>query len=208
MSDTAISEQDQTVRPGLRERKKRLLQEAIEQAALKLFLQRGYEQTSIQDIAEAVMISPRTFFRYFPSKEEVLLGPTRAVVRAGLERLRTLPLPEAQSESEAAYAALRAVMLYIAHLYQQQRRGFLLRYQIARQVPSVAAFYLYALLEAETAFCDLLQERTGEAYERSRLRLLVATHVAALRVALERWLDEGAEGDLQALVKSYLEALH
>ncbi|WP_069802924.1 TetR family transcriptional regulator [Thermogemmatispora onikobensis] len=208
MSDTAISQQDQAVRSGLRERKKRLLQEAIEQAALKLFLQRGYEQTSIQDIAEAVMISPRTFFRYFPSKEEVLLGPTRAVMRAGLEHLRTLPLPRVQSENEAVRTALRAVLLYIAQLYQHQRRSFLLRYQIARQVPSVAAFYLYALLEAEMAFYDLLQERAGEAYECGRLRLLVATHVAALRVALERWLDEGAEGDLQALVTSYLEALH
>ncbi|RAQ95999.1 TetR family transcriptional regulator [Thermogemmatispora tikiterensis] len=206
MSDTAISEQDQAGRPGLRERKKRLLQEAIEQAALKLFLQRGYEQTSIQDIAEAVMISPRTFFRYFPSKEEVLLGPTRAVMRAGLEYLRTLP--KGQSEDEATSMALRAAMLHIAHLYQQQRHSFLLRYQIARQIPSVAAFYLYALLEAETAFCDLLQERAGGAREYGQLRLLVATHVVALRVALERWLDEGAEGDLQALVTSYLEELH
>ncbi|MBX5456475.1 MAG: TetR family transcriptional regulator [Thermogemmatispora sp.] len=206
MSDTAISQQDQVGQPGLRERKKRLLQEAIEQAALKLFLQRGYEQTSIQDIAETVMISPRTFFRYFPSKEEVLLGPTRTVMRAGLEHLRTLP--KAQPEDEAARTALRSAVLHIAHLYQQQRYSFLLRYQIARQVPSVAAFYLYALLEAETAFCHLLQERVGGACEYSQLRLLVATHVAILRVALEQWLDGGAQGDLQALLLNYLEALH
>jgi AcrR family transcriptional regulator len=206
MSDTAISQQNQLGQPGLRERKKRLLQEAIEQAALKLFLQRGYEQTSIQDIAEAVMISPRTFFRYFPSKEEVLLGPTRTVMRAGLEYLRTLP--KVQSEDEAARMALRAAVLHIAHLYQQQRYSFLLRYQIARQVPSVAAFYLYALLEAETAFCDLLQERAGGAYEYGQLRLLVATHVAILRVALEQWLDGDVQDDLQTLLLNYLGALH
>ncbi|MBX5449629.1 TetR family transcriptional regulator [Thermogemmatispora sp.] len=203
MSDTALSEQSQAAQPSLRERKKRLLQEAIEQAALTLFRQRGYEQTAIQDIAEAVMISPRTFFRYFPSKEEVLLGPTRAVMQAGLAYLRALPLTQAKE----ARAALQSTLLYIADLYQQQRRGFLLRYQIARQVPSVAAFYLYALLEAETAFCDLLQERADEPQNPSQLRLLVATHIAALRVALEQWLDGGGQGDLLALLKNHLKVL-
>ncbi len=48
---------------SLRERKKRLAQATIEETALRLFQQRGYEQTSIQDIADAVMMSPRTFFR-------------------------------------------------------------------------------------------------------------------------------------------------
>nr|BBH94823.1 TetR family transcriptional regulator [Thermogemmatispora argillosa] len=203
MRDATISEQSQATRPGLRERKKRLLQEAIEQAALTLFRQRGYEQTAIQDIAEAVMISPRTFFRYFPSKEEVLLGPTRAVMQAGLAYLRALPVAQARE----ARAALQGALLHIADLYQQQRRSFLLRYQIARQVPSVAAFYLYALLEAETAFCDLLQERGGETLDRAQLRLLVATHIATLRVTLEQWLDGGAQADLQTLLKSHLKML-
>ncbi|WP_376794420.1 TetR family transcriptional regulator [Thermogemmatispora sp.] len=202
MSDTAISEQNQAGQPGLRQRKKRLLQEAIEEAALKLFVQRGYEETSIQDIAEAVMISPRTFFRYFPSKEAVLLGPTRAVMQAGLEHLRALP--PGQSGIEGARDALRIALLRIADLYQQQRRGFLLRYRIAQQVPSVAAFYLYALLDAEIAFNDLLQERMRGTCESSKLRLLVATQVATLRVALEQWLDEGAQSDLQTLLATYL----
>jgi len=60
---------------SLRERKKRLAQATIEETALRLFQQQGYEQTSIQDIANAVMMSSRTFFRYFASKEDVLLEP-------------------------------------------------------------------------------------------------------------------------------------
>src|SRR5438105_8787654 len=72
---------------SLRERKKRLAQATIEEAALRLFQQKGYEQTSIQDIADTVMMSSRTFFRYFASKEEVLFGPMREVMSEGVREL-------------------------------------------------------------------------------------------------------------------------
>ena len=58
--------------PGLRERKKLRTKAAIQKEALRLFLDKGFEETTIEDIAEAVEISPSTFFNYFPSKEEVV----------------------------------------------------------------------------------------------------------------------------------------
>ena len=69
----AISSQEDTSALSLRERQKWLAQSTIEETALRLFLRQGYEHTSIQDIADAVKMSPRTFFRYFASKDEVLL---------------------------------------------------------------------------------------------------------------------------------------
>ena len=57
---------------GLRERKKIRTRAAIQKEALRLFLEKGYEETTIEDIAEAVEISPSTFFNYFPSKEAVV----------------------------------------------------------------------------------------------------------------------------------------
>ena len=57
---------------GLRERKKLKTRAAIQREAMRLFLERGFEATTIEDIAEAVEISPSTFFNYFPSKEEVV----------------------------------------------------------------------------------------------------------------------------------------
>jgi AcrR family transcriptional regulator len=78
-------------RPTLQDRKRRLAREHIEAAALKLFSERGYDETTIDDIAEAAGISARTFFRYFPSKEDVVFADHEDELRRFAEALRAQP---------------------------------------------------------------------------------------------------------------------
>jgi AcrR family transcriptional regulator len=66
-------------RPGLRERKKQLTRDTIARVALQLFAERGYDNTTLADIAEAANVSPRTIFAYFDRKEDILLCDEMAV---------------------------------------------------------------------------------------------------------------------------------
>ncbi len=185
---------------SLRERKKRLAQATIEEAALRLFQRQGYEQTSIQDIADAVVMSSRTFFRYFASKEEVLIGPMYAARSEGLRSLQRV------ASTESAHAALRVILVSMASLYQQQRASFLLRYQVVIQTPSIASLYLYALVATEPVICDALCSHLESATNRNTIRFQVAIYMAALRVALEEWVEQEAQGDLVSLLSEYLDA--
>src|SRR5690242_3754662 len=121
-----MQQEEATSHMSLRERKKRLAQTTIEEAALRLFQQHGYEQTSIQDIADAVMMSPRTFFRYFASKEEILFSPTQTLLHDGIEYIQSLP------PTEEPLPALTTIFLYIANLYEQRKDTFMIRYQVAK----------------------------------------------------------------------------
>ena len=200
MNDTISSQYDESQPMSLRERKKRLAQATIEETALRLFQQRGYEHTSIQDIADAVMMSSRTFFRYFASKEEVLLGPMRTILSDGLRFLQRV------APTESPHAALRATFVYLASQYQQQRASFLIRYQVAMQTPSIASIYLYALMETEPAICEALCSHLEAATNRNKIRFLVAIYMTALRVAIAAWLEHEAQGDLVSVLREYLDS--
>lgn len=87
---------------GLRERKKQRTREAIVEAALRLFAERGFDGTTIAEIAAEADIAPRTFFGYFPSKEEVVFSDVDADLASLAARLA------ARVPDETALAALRA----------------------------------------------------------------------------------------------------
>jgi AcrR family transcriptional regulator len=77
--------------PGLRERKKQKTRDTIIKVALDLFAERGYEQTTIADIAEAAEVSPRTIFAYFPSKEDIVFCDFPEIQERLAQALRERP---------------------------------------------------------------------------------------------------------------------
>ncbi|MEV4255075.1 TetR family transcriptional regulator [Spirillospora sp. NPDC049652] len=95
-------ETDPTPPPGRRERKKQATREALLDAAFRLFSEKGYEATTVEEIADAVDVSARTFFRYFASKEDVALTSQEAQFYAMLDAFAARP-PE-----ESVLTALRA----------------------------------------------------------------------------------------------------
>jgi len=94
---------------GLRERKKRQTREALTRAALALFAERGYDETTLADIADAAGVSTRTIFAYFPSKEDILFC-TIQVTRDALTQALTDRPPGTD-----ALTALRGFILSSAH---------------------------------------------------------------------------------------------
>lgn len=188
-------------RLGLRERKKRLAQAAIEDAALRLFLERGYDQTAIQDIAEAVMLSPRTFFRYFASKEEVLFASTKAVFQEAFTALHQRP------PSEPLDAALYATFAQIAALYQQQWTRFSQVYHIVRATPALEPATFYYLGTLESVLYEELRKRAPAHLSARRVMLLAATAMAAFRVTVQDLLERQSDENLAALIQEHLKLL-
>ena len=185
---------------SLRDRKKRQAQLNIEEAALHLFQQKGYEQTSIKDIADEVMLSARTFFRYFSSKEEVLtrfLQTTQMEISQSITQIKTTASP---------HTALYAIFHDLANKYQNERTNFLIRYEIAMQASSISSLFLYTLLESEPIIRDELHtylENTDE----QELHFLVALYMSAFRVSIEKWLKDKESTNLVSILTNHMDHL-
>ncbi|MBN9391092.1 MAG: TetR family transcriptional regulator [Chloroflexi bacterium] len=194
-----------SITPGpplsLRERKKRLTQKTIEATALRLFKERGYEQTSIQDIADQIMISSRTFFRYFSSKEEVLVAPTLEVMQEGVRYLGEL------DEIDSPFLALQAVLMHMAGQYEEQWEIFLLCFQLAMKTPQLSYLFATSQFITEPPLCDILFERSAGESNRREVRLLVSIMMALFRETLVQWLEGDARGGLKVLLRENLDSL-
>lgn len=165
---------------GRRERKRRQTRERIEQAAMSLFLQCGFEATTIEDITEAADVSKRSFFDYFPSKEEVVFAWQDAFADRLMAAIAARPADE--SSVTAVEAAITATVIAAV-----DEPGLALGDLIHRTPALKARDQLkYAKLEQKLAEALLLR-KGGDPLERPRMRVLAATVIGALRVGAELW---------------------
>jgi len=141
---------------GLRERKKERTRRELAEAALQLFHARGYDETTVDDIAEVVGVSSRTFHRYYDSKEAVLFGDWREKID-GLRAL-VLDLPADQD----LLAVVRHLCEVVSDMIEDDRDHQLFVKRIVSASPSAGDYEARVLLPAyQEAMISALYERTG-----------------------------------------------
>jgi AcrR family transcriptional regulator len=186
----------------LRDRKKQRTKDELTAAAFELFAARGFDSVTVDEIAEQAWVSPRTFFRYFPSKEDVLWTddePFRALLRQTiLER----------AGDEGALDAVRNAMVALTELLSPDSREILLRAQIIAGSPTLQSRDLLEHARWEATVEAAVAERLGVDPDSDMTPALVAAASgAALRVAYARWTAAGGSGDLGELIDQSLTLL-
>ncbi|MGV9450967.1 TetR family transcriptional regulator [Streptomyces sp. NPDC003635] len=192
----------------LRERKKQRTRDALLRAALELFTTRGYEQTTVDDIAAAVDVSQRTFFRYFANKEEAAFAVQEMAEAYYVEAVRLRPPGEAPME-----ALRQAVLRGWDGLHEVIESVvpvalYLRMYKVVESTPTLLAAHLRRSAETEERIARVLAEREGLDVDADpRPRLAVAVFGGVMRVTERQWSmgeDFSLEG-IRELTVAYLE---
>jgi AcrR family transcriptional regulator len=162
---------------GLRERKKEQTRQAIHEAAMRLFAERGFDATTIADIAAAADVSARTFFSYFPSKEEVVFVKFEPALEEFDRILRERP------EGTTALDALRSWVQHAAAAYMPSLDHMRLEAQLRRESPAVAACDLRHMRQFESRLAEAVGVDLGDPPDGLRPRLVAAAAMAALQAS-------------------------
>ena len=173
---------------GLRERKKARTREAIIDAALDLFESKGFDATTIDDIAAAAEVSPRTFFRYFESKLDVVMA------RNAPKEPAIGPLLAARPASEGPIEAMRQVMRQEL-VAQVAHPAHVRELQVVITTPSLRNLAREHFYEEEAEIASAFAARLG-ADEHDLAPYVIAGAVAsAIWTVVDRWIADGAEPD-------------
>ncbi len=198
MSDLGAGRPDG--RRDLRERRRVRTKMLVQTEALRLFAEKGYEQTTIDDIAHAAAMSPRTFFRYFPSKEDVVLW----------DEYDERKLGELWVTPAVGDPLLQVVSIFretLTGLYAHDRERLLARVRLSFEVPQIRARFLDAQITAIGPFYAELLTLLGLDQDDLRLRVNLAALFAAVIVAVERWQHDDGREDLIELLDRSIDAM-
>jgi AcrR family transcriptional regulator len=178
---------------GLRERKRAVSHARVIEAAFDLFAERGCEEVTVAEICAAADIAPRTFFRYFPTKDDVLAEPARSMADRMREELRAVPAELSDADALAA-----AAMALGAQLVTDREKTT--RYlRVLRQAAVARSHPVLRIGDRERALAEVLVARNGGAPIDWRVRLAVARTTAAFRVWLDDLVDDVAGDPLEHL---------
>ncbi|WP_039932424.1 TetR family transcriptional regulator [Streptomyces viridochromogenes] len=193
---------------NLRERKKRRTRDALLRAALELFATRGYDETTVDDIAAAVDVSQRTFFRYFAGKEETAFFVPRLAEALVVDAVRARPPGEAPLEAlrRAVLESWDAINEAIVELVPIELHMRV--YRVIESTPALLAAHLRRSAELEEQLARIIAEREGLDVDADpRPRIVVALFGGVIRVTERLWStgDDLTLDAMRQLTATYLD---
>jgi AcrR family transcriptional regulator len=183
---------------GLRERKKIKTRTAIRDATYALIKEQGYDATTIEQIAERAEVSPSTVFRYFPTKEDIVL--TDEYDPLLLEELRGRPADEPWTES-LRYVTHKAIGLGAAEDPEVTR----LRSHLMVQVPAVRSRMMESMSATSKLLAAAVAARTGRDEDSLEVRVYTMSLIGGLTEISLYWAENDFRDDLRELLDRALE---
>lgn len=170
----------------------------LQQAALDLYGEPGFEQTTVADIAKRAGLTERTFFRYFADKPEVLFAGAGALQELIVTRLAEAP------ESVAPIDAVASALEATADFFQEIREFSIQRQAVIDANPELRDRELIKLAKLAAAIAGTLRRR---GVSDSAATLTAEAGIAAFKTAFQRWLKEPAQQDFAKLIRESIDEL-
>lgn len=186
---------------GLRERKKEETRIALSWAAIRLTVERGYDNVRVEDIAAEVGVSPRTFNNYFASKGEAIAARQLERARAISEELRNRPADEPLWEAVTG-AVLARFALGADNHHGTADPDWVAGVRLMVNEPALQGEFLKAGAAMEAEFATVIAERTGTDVTTDLYPKLVANAISgAIAVAVEHWWRTEPQGSVTDLLR-------
>lgn len=185
---------------SLRERKKLKNQRRIREEALRLFKVRGFEETTVEEIAEAAEVSPSTFFRYYPTKEAVLFSDEFDPLV--IEALRSQPV-----DKNPTRAVRDAITSAFGGMSPEDERQFLEIYRLATSTPAMRGHLYENMMESLDLFTATIAEWRGVSPEEPAVRTFVGAMVGVILEAVTEWVHADGCRPLRAFIDEHLARL-
>ncbi|WP_327289024.1 TetR/AcrR family transcriptional regulator [Streptomyces sp. NBC_01198] len=194
---------DAAPRAGLRERKKVRTRQAIRAAAYRLFAEHGYDATPVDRIAAEADVSPSTVFRYFPTKEDIVLTDEYDDAMADMLRLRPAGEPPLVSVRMVMHESLSGILGDPG-----QRAEMVQREELVRDVPAIRARAHESMSATGRLLGGIIADRTGRPADALEVRVFTAAVFAVLHEATMFWVEKAREEDLLTLIDRSLRILN
>jgi AcrR family transcriptional regulator len=170
----------------------------LQQAALDLYGERGFEQTTVAEIAKRAGLTERTFFRYFTDKPEVLFAGAAALQELLVTRVAEAP------DSMAPIGAVASALEATAGVFQEIREFSMQRQAVIDANPELRDRELIKLATLASAIADALRRR---GVSDSAATLTAEAGIAAFKTAFQRWMKEPDQQDFAKLIRESIDEL-